>query len=340
MAEDTPVTEGGSLDQGEVDQLLSPSVAAGETPPAAPTPVVNAPDGVVAYDFRNPAFLTEAELRRLRGMHEDFTRHLAARLALFLRMECGLKLKSLSTPTFARFTESLPLAAHLSLFKAEPLPGVCVADVDTCLALALVDRVLGGKGVGPKEGRALTEIETALLEDVVKIVLEEWCSLWKDDRELKPQIIGHESNGRFLQTSPRGTSMLLLTLECTFGETTALLRVALPCYTVEPLIKARQARRERANTPEESTAPAAWRPVYEHIELPLRAEWVLPSFTLREVAALRVGDVIELPLGILDQTRVLLNGVAKFGGTVGLEGDRVAVQINHKIPAADDARAS
>ena len=60
-----------------------------------------------AYDFRNPAFLSETELRRLRLVHEDFIRYLSARLSLHLRMEFGIKMSKLTTVTYAKFTESL-----------------------------------------------------------------------------------------------------------------------------------------------------------------------------------------------------------------------------------------
>ena len=99
-----PATE--FLDQSEIDKLLAatPEVT-------APKPVVlggkSASAKIEPYDFRNPAFLSEAELRRLRLLHEDFIRYLSARLSLYLRMEFGLKLAELTTVTFAHFSESL-----------------------------------------------------------------------------------------------------------------------------------------------------------------------------------------------------------------------------------------
>ena len=72
--------------------------------------------------------------------------------------------------------------------------------------------------------------------------------------------------------------------------------------------------------------------------MPVRAEWSLPQISLRECASLRVGDVLELPLDTIDQTKLLLNGSAKFQGTVGLEGDRVAVTINRKLTQAETLR--
>jgi flagellar motor switch protein FliM len=331
---------GGVLDQNEIDQLLAQ--AAAETRPTLLRADGRRDSGadparVEVYDFRNPAFLTEVELRRLRILHEDFIRYLAARLSMFLRMECSLKMARLHTEAYAKFTEGLSTPTHICLFKADPLLGVGVLDINPRLALTLVDRLLGGRGHSVKAERYLTEIEVALLEDVVRIILDEWCAQWREDRELHPQIIGHENNGRFLQTAPRDAVVLAIAIEVGFGDCSEQIQIGLPYYTIEPLVKSLQQRRQKDSSPAVPPAPAQWREVYEHVRLPVRAEWDLADMPLREVAALRVGDVLELPVDILDRTRVLLSGAPKFSGTVGLEGDIVAVRLAQKLdPAAED----
>ena len=128
MADDPNHPTGSTLDQSEIDRLLAQEVAV-----APPKQFLIRPDDgkasgaavkVEAYDFRNPVFLSEVELRRLRLLHEDFIRYLSARLSLYVRMEFGLKMARLTTATYAKFTESLPNPTHLCLFKVEPLVGV------------------------------------------------------------------------------------------------------------------------------------------------------------------------------------------------------------------------
>ncbi|HNW42544.1 MAG TPA: flagellar motor switch protein FliM, partial [Opitutaceae bacterium] len=144
MADDPNISGGFSdiLDQSEIDKLLASADvqkkthiyrADGQRLDAATGPKVE------TYDFRNPVFLTEVELRRLRLMHEDFIRYLSARLSLFLRMEFALKMAKLTTLSYLKFTEALPSPTHLCLFKAEPLFGVGILD----LLIALVVRQPG-----------------------------------------------------------------------------------------------------------------------------------------------------------------------------------------------------
>ena len=337
MADDPQKSATEFLDQSEIDRLLAQTAEA-----SAPKSMLIRADGrrgdakaagkVEAYDFRNPVFLSEVELRRLRLLQEDFIRYLSARLSLFLRMEFGLKMAKLTTVTYSKFTESLPSPTHICLFKAEPLTGVGILDLNPRLALTIADRLLGGRGHSVKAERYLTEIEIALLEDVINIVLEEWCGQWKTEQDLHAVIIGHENNGRFLQTSPKDAIILALTLEVNFGDCSEQIQLGVPYYTIEPLVKKMQARRQKDSAVATVEKRASWQKSYDHITMPVRAEWDALELSLREVSSLRVGDVIEMPAKLLQETRLLLNGSAKFIGTVGLDTDRVAVQLTRKLP--------
>ena len=335
MADQTSPPVAGALDQSEIDRLLAQTAEA-----AAPKQQLLRADGsrsgsdlkVEAYDFRNPAFLSEIELRRLRLVHEDFIRYLSARLSLHLRMEFGVKMSKLTTVTYAKFTESLANPSHLSLFKIEPLLGVGILDINPRLALTFADRLLGGRGHSVKAERYLTEIEVSLIEDVVVILLEEWCGQWKLEKELRPVLIGHENNGRFLQTSPKDAIVLALLLETTFGDCSEQIQIGVPYYLIEPVVKKIQTRRQKDSAISPVEKKAEWQPAYDRISLPVRAEWSNLELTLRELTCLRVGDVIEMPASLFTETRVLLNGTPKFIGSVGHEADRVAVQLTRKLP--------
>jgi len=322
------------LDQSEIDRLLSQQTA----PPkqqvfqsVASRHFVAENVKIEAYDFRNPVFLTEVELRRLRLLHEDFIRYLSARLSLFLRMELGLKMAKLTTLTYAKFTDSLPSPTHLCLFKIEPLLGVGILDINPRLALTIADRMLGGRGHSVKLERYLTEIEIALLEDIITIILEEWCAQWKNEQELHPVVLGHENNGRFLQTSPKDAIVLAMSLEASFGDCSEQIQIGVPYYTIEPIVRKMQSRRQKDNASATVEKRTQWLPAYDQIKVPVSADWDACELNLREIVNLRVGDVIELPPTLFDETHVLLNGTPKFVGKVGLEAEHVAIQITRRF---------
>ncbi len=341
MADDPQKPQSDFLDQSEIDRILAQQAAEAQAAKGGGgggSVMLSSDLGgpkVEPYDFRNPAFLSEAELRRLRLLHEDFIRYLSARLSLYLRMEFGLKMAKLTTVSYSKFTDSLPNPTHLNLFKVDPMVGVGILDINPRLALTIADRLLGGRGHSVKAERYLTEIEIALIEDVIMIMLEEWCAQWKTEQELHPSIIGHENNGRFLQTSPRDAIVLALALECNFGDCSEQIQIGVPYYTIEPVVKRMQARRQKDAAVTATVKRAEWQSAYEGIAIPVRAEWQALELTVREVASLRVGDVIEMRPPICAETVIVLNESPKFIGTVGLDTDRVAVQITRKIHSGD-----
>ncbi len=281
------------------------------------------------YDFSNPVFLPEAELRQIRLRHEDLSRYLSARLSIFLRKDVSIEMGSLDSQTYSSFTESIPEPSHLVLFKVEPLFGVGVLELDPGLALHIADRMLGGRNVSLESTGYLTEIEVNLVDDAVHLLLEEWCRQWRSEskRELKHTLIGRETNGRFLQTSPSNAVVLVADMHAKMGDCEGSIRISVPYYTLEPLIKEIQQGRQKHSSGLALESGTEWRTSYNQIPVELIAEWEATALTVKEVLDLKPGDIIELPRGIISQTRLRMENLVRFIGEVGLENGSVAVRI-------------
>lgn len=331
MNPDNPLSDQEVLSQSEVERLLS-QVQAEETS----APVVTAEgkktrlklEDIQPFDFRQPAFLTASELRRIRLRHEDFIRSLAARLAIYLRLEVAIHMAKLHTILYNKFTESLANPTHLTLFKAEPLRGICLLDTPPRLGLTMVDRLLGGPAHSVNSNRDLSEIEIALLDQISRIILAEWCNLWQKIQELRPVLAGHENNGRFLQTAPHDTVMICLCMEVRLGDCVEQLQLAFPYYTVEPLVRqlSQSSEADRASgTPPK--AQVRWKPNLGDVKTRLIAEWCGVQLTARELGQLKPGDFVPLDGENLSQVRVRVETMPKFRGRLGAIGKHRAVEI-------------
>lgn len=337
MSDDDKVLAGGDsdlLDQSTIDALMAEARAdEGE--------IVFKPTGeryqdhekviVETYDFRNPVFLTELELRQVRIRHEQFIHYLGARLSMFLRMDFGLKMSKLYTAQYSKFIQSLPNPAYISLYKVDQFPGVGVTCMNPRLAMTITDRMLGGKGHSVRGERYLTEIECSLMDDVVLIVLEEWCRQWEDTVDINATPIGTESNGRFLQTAPHDAIILVLCMEGLLGDCSEEIQIGIPYYTIEPVIKQMQQNNRRFNKLSPTERNMQWRPAYAQIDVPAMAEWEAFDASVRDLLALREGDILQLPKDIIKQTRVRIVDEIKFVGEVGLDDDHVAVKITEGL---------
>lgn len=323
------------LSQSEVERLLS-QVQDQET-----TTTVLGEQGqrtrhraeeIQPFDFRQPAFLAPSELRKIRLRHEDFIRALAANLSIYLRVEFGLRMSRLQTVSYQRLAENLPNPSHLTLFKAEPLKGICLLDLHPHLGLTIVDRLLGGPGHSVNGNRDLSDIESALLDEVVLLILNDWCNQWQKLQELRPVVLGHETTPRFLHTSAHDTVMLVLSMEATIGDCVEQLQLAFPYFTIEPLV------RQLANlmAPErEAGAPTAGRPRWSNdfneVPVDVAAEWQDLEIAMRSLARLRPGDVLALEPECFEQVLVSLAGRPKFHGRLGTRNGRWAVELTEPV---------
>jgi flagellar motor switch protein FliM len=326
-----PAAGGGDvLSQSEVERLLAQvSGQEGEASAVAADSTADNPDanGPRPYDFRHPAYLTASELRRLRLRHEDFIRSLAARLSIYMRLDFSLRLVKLETVAFRKFAEGLPNPSHLSLFKVEPLRGIGILDIHPRLGLAIVDRLLGGPAQSGEAAHEFSEIEVALLDQIVDLLLSEWCHLWSGIQELRPALLGHENNSQFLRTAAHDTIMLVLSMEAKIGDCNEQMQIALPCSTIEPLVRKLGQIAEPAPEPAPAASALKWNRNFDEVPVPVTAMWDDLTLTAREVASLKPGDIRPLDPRCVRNVKLLLASTPKFEGSLGTAGGKWAVAV-------------
>jgi flagellar motor switch protein FliM len=149
---------------------------------------------------------------------------------------------------------------------------------------------------------------------------------------LKPQILGHENNGHFLQTSSLETIMVSLTLEVRMGEGCESMQIAFPYPTLEPLIRHLDQKSGSTHSEEpKPEPPKKWNPQLSDAKIPLTAEWPAIQMTMGDLAKLKVGDIIPLESELIDQVQLKLGNVPKFLARLGNVADKWAVEITQII---------
>lgn len=286
-----------------------------------------------SHDFRQSGFLAPSELRRIRLRHEQFIRALAARVAIFLRLEFTVQLAKVQIVGYQKFTESLSNQTHITLFRIDPLKGVGLLIISPRLGLSLVDRLLGGPGQMPQTPRDLSEIEIALTDQLATLVLGEWCNHWPEMKDLRPVLLGHENNSRFLQTAPPDTSMLILTMDAGIGDVLEPVQLAFPYATVEPLM-----RQLSPAMPETEPTPArpgklAWNPEFDDVKVTATAQWEGLKISAAQITRMRLGDVLMLGPDCASQVQFRLSHIPKFLGKPGMCAGKWAVQLTDLLPA-------
>lgn len=285
-------------------------------------------DRIRSFAFGQSAALSSSELHRFKAINETIVRGVGARLSLFLRIEFTLELLSLDTVTLPKFADMAAPPRHMILFKIDPLRGIGVLDVPPPLALSVADRMLGGKGFSVNPNRALREVEIALVNQMATIAIREWCGAWKGTDELRPSLLGHESNPRYLQVGDQDESFFMLKMEAGIGDCIEQMLMVMPLKMVDPLVRQLSLDPEsmRREKPKELVIPK-WNPAFDDIKIPLTAEWRDLEIKTRDLLNFEVGDIIPLDANQLNQVEICLAHIPKYLGRLGSSGPKTAVEI-------------
>jgi flagellar motor switch protein FliM len=287
------------------------------------------PGSISRHDFPQLTSFSAGEMRKLRTRCDFFVRSLAARLSVHLRLECALQMTRFETQRFQPLLDAFSQPAYLTLFRAEPLESVCLLDMPARLALAIVDRELGGPAVCQDEIRDLTPIEAKLAAKVVNVILAEWCNTWADILSMRPLLLRHETSARFLNLFPPDTMFLSLGLEARLAQTVETLHFAFPQSILEPLLAKLNSGLQNGQQPlpAQPGAEPRWNPTLNDVLIQVSARWSGLEISARQLAALKPGDLLPLRPATISQVEVSLESIPKFAGQLGTSGPQLAVKI-------------
>jgi len=200
--------------------------------------------------------------------------------------------------------------------------------MDVGLSMALIDRLLGGKGSQPASVRALTKIECSIIQDVVQIILDEWIKMWNHQPALKLDLMGSESVPCFFNDPSASSPLVCMTLAVQFMDSQKNIDFLVP-FPLFQIFSQHQPISKQATSAVPSTD--AYPAFCEDMKLVATARWRPFSFQVADCLTLRKGDVIVLPKQMIHQTEFCFGGRVHFEGEIGIDHHQVVIQLNQPI---------
>ena len=111
------------------------------------------------------------------------------------------------------------------------------------------------------------------------------------------------------------------------------LQCILPYYTLELINRSisQQVAASAGPAPGRADAKARWNPQFDDIRVPVKAQWQDLELAARDLAALKVGDVLEMSPTCLDKVDVQLAETSRFRGRLGTRGNHWAVELTEVL---------
>jgi len=247
---------------------------------------------VKVYDFKRPDKFPKDQIRTVAIMHETFARLSTTSVSSQLRIMAHLHVASVDQLTYEEFIRSIPDPTVMAIVIMEPLMGSAVLQIDPSIVFCMVDRLFGGKGEWGKMTRQITDVEMAVLEEIIARLLGNLRESWATVLDLRPRLGQIETNPQFAQIVPPSEMILLVSVKVSFPGAEGMMNFALPFLTIEPIISKLSAQywyssvRKRPHTPIVASAG-----------LDMAAEVLLEGekLTLQDIGKLKPGSRVRIP---------------------------------------------
>lgn len=286
-------------------------------------------EAVRPYDFQRPHQLSRAQLDAVNGMVATFWRSGANFLSAYLRTPVQLQQLTVNQIPYEELVQSIRMPAVLGVFQADPLPGTALLECTPSIAVAMIDRALGGQGVGVTAARRLSEIEQTIMRRVFERLLGLYADLWEPMVGFQPKLVTMEHNPAFAQIAGEGDLVLVARQQITIDANRGQLMMVWPYVNVAPLAEA-AVRAQLVRDGSLANVDVKREEMQRHVEsVAIHGSVLLgkTELSLGEFDQLKVGDAIVLKNRYDQPMTMRMSNRDKFLVLPGRSRGRLAVRV-------------
>jgi len=296
--------------------------------------------GPQPFDFRRPSKFSRDHARALQIVHETFARQFTTILSTTLRSVSQVSVSSVDHVSYDEYVRNSPELSFLAILNIDPLAGAAILQLPLDIAMAAIDRLLGGTGEGSQPTRALTDIESSLMRELVQRVLRELDYAFESLVKTSTSIVQLESNPQFAQVAAASDMVVVATYDVRIGSKESTATLCIPFTALAPILEqvtgnAHFADRKGAD-PVESARAVAAQLTGVPVDVAVRFDAV--TLTSSQILDLQVGDVLPLRHPVSSPLSVVAAGRTCASAVPGSKGRRLAFMIvqpeNAKDPRA------
>ncbi len=316
------------LSQDEIDALLH-GVDSGSVDTAEPPPP---PGEARNYDFASQDRIIRGRMPTLEMVNERFARLWRIGLFNLIRRSSELSVRGIELIKFSDYMHSLYVPTNLNLIRFKPLRGTGLIVFEPTLVFTVVDNFFGGDGRYPTriEGREFTATEMRVIQLMLKQTFADLTEAWAPVMNVEYEYINSEINPHFANiVTPREyvvVSRFHVELEGGGGD----IHVTLPYSMLEPIRDVLDAGIQSDRNDRDESWGITLREQLNTAEVELSSVIARRRMSLRELTKLKVGDI--LPIDMLREVPVCVEGLPVFTGEFGIANDRNAIKITAAQP--------
>lgn len=322
------------LTQSQIDALLK-RMSSGEVD------VEDEKRKIREYDFKSPKKFTKEQFKALDSLHETLSRMLASFFSGLLRTVCEIEVLQIEEQRYYEYNNTLPDTTLVGLVDMRPENhnydnATLLLDLSTNIGFYLIDRVLGGPGTGYNLERDYTDIEIALLSNILGKIAKCIEDTWKAMLELTAELSGIETNARLLQVFAPEDVIVVVELAVKLGnKVEGNLNIGIPAEFLEQVMHTfslRFARTVKRQDP--SREEIKRRIILENVcDSNLELQVIFDQFQLelQDILHLQPDDVIPLTKRVDSDVLVTVDDTPWFTAKLGQTKRKKAIRLHNIV---------
>ena len=290
------------------------------------------------YNFWSPDHFSKEHLRAVELIHEDLAERLTASLPSYLHTNLRPRVVHTEHGRFHDFLKDMPPNVLFNLLTLAPLPSRVVITISPDICYYILELVLGGRGEGKRENRALTEIDQSLIRGMIEHMLNDIKAAWSKVVGVEPAIEDSTINQHWVHMMMGNDRVMLITMELPLQDVTGTMDIYIPFSTLKPIINVLNPHVWISGRKILQGNPLSRQRIFQRLSqstVELRVILGKSLISVNELLQLELGDIITLDTSTDQTLPVFVADQKRYLARPGRAGKYMVVKIDKIIDPSD-----
>jgi len=293
---------------------------------------------ITRYDFSKPSKFAKNHIAGFRNIYEYFCKTSSIMLESLLRNETIVEISDIKEIPYEGYIKTLRDPVAIGVIRAQELQGDILMEFPPNIAFEIIDKTLGGNVESKPTERNLTEIEAAIIYNLMKNLMTPLKEAWGQAYNITPIVEKFFTTTKLINMTKLNDTIIMIEIKLMVGKEMGLMKFCIPYETIKAITNKIDIK-SWLFTEVEPNSPEKVKKIEEKVELSKVELHVVLGETklkLSDIKDLQVGDVIALNTNIKSELPIFIDGVKRYKARPGTKNKKLAVRITETIRKEDE----
>lgn len=318
------------LSQSEVDALLA-AVSDGKIEASSGADLQETiKTEYVKFDFTRKRRFVKGDMPTVDLIFSLYAKEVESYMTSQLQQPITVTFVSNEIINYNEYVNRLPVPIGMYLIDIPSALCKGIMSVETQLIYHILNIQFGGRAnLNVVEEKNLTEVELGFTQKIVGGCLGRMEEIWNRFTQIDMKIEKVETDPNYISVFPSDEMILLATWELDFNVVRGNLNVVLSLKAIETLEDTNISMKRKPNR--DSIITKRIQKHLKALDIQLNVQLGQAGFKVRDLMALKVGDVIPIETDKDERLMLSIEGKPKYMGTPGAFKGKKAVKIQEPI---------